>query len=99
MIRASDALADRQQGGELIPRPRRIPRVADEVGEIVAVGQRVGVLGARHPLARRQQRGELIPRRGIPRLPGPVGKFGSGGQRVGVLGAKHPLARRHSAAN
>ena len=70
--------------------------MADVVGEIVAAGQGVGVLGPHDPLTRRHQRGELIPRSvRITRPPRPVGKLTPGGQRVGVLGPQNSLTRRH----
>ena len=88
MLGAGDPLADRQQRGELVPGPGRIPRLPGPAGQVGAGGQRVGVLGAGDPLADRQQRGELVPGPGrIPRLPGPGGQVVAGGERVGVLGA------------
>ena len=68
------------------------PGVAREVGQVVAVDQGVGVLGAEDALGYGQQRGELVPGGGrVPRLPGPVGQAGAGGQGVGVLGAEDAL--------
>ena len=63
------------------------------VGEVVAGGQGVGVLGAQDPFVDGQQGGELVAGPGrIPGLPGPVGEVGAGGQGVGVLGAQDPFA-------
>jgi hypothetical protein len=96
MVWSGDAFADRQERGELIPRPGGIVGVADVVGEIVAAGQGVGVLRSQDPFAHGHQPGELIPRgRRITGPPGPVGTLAPGGQRVGVLGPQDPLAHRH----
>jgi hypothetical protein len=66
------------------------------VGQVAAVGERAGVLGAKDPFADRQQRGVLVPGPGrIPGIPGPAGQVAAGGERVGVLGAQDPLEDRH----
>jgi len=96
MVWPTDAFADRQERGELIPRTGSIVGATDVVGEIVAASQGVRVLGPQDPLAHRHQPGELIPRgRRITRPPGPVGTLAPGGQHVGVLGPQGPLAHRH----
>jgi hypothetical protein len=63
------------------------------VGEVGAIGQGVGVLGAGDPLAEGQQRGELVAGGGrIPSHAGPGSEVGAIGQGVGVLGAEFVLA-------
>ena len=77
---------NRQQRGQPITSHGRIPRIADVVGEFVAVGQGVGVLGPQNPLAHWYQRGQFIPRGGhIPSLPDPAGEFLPDGQGFGVF--------------
>ena len=51
VLRAEDPLYDRQQRGELVPGPGRIPRLPGPLGEVGAGGQGVGVLRAEDPLA------------------------------------------------
>ena len=46
VLGALDPLEDGQQGGELVAGPGRVPRLPGPVGEIVAGGQGVRVLGA-----------------------------------------------------
>ena len=83
----------RQQRGQLIASRRRISRIADVVGEVAAVGQRVRVLGPQDPLADRHQRGQFIPRGGhIPGLPDPAGEFLPDGQGFGVFWAGYAPA-------
>ena len=99
MLGAEDPLAHRQQRGELVAGPGRVPRLPGVVGEVGAGGQGFRVLGARDPLAHRQQRGVLVAGPGrIPRLPGPVGEVGAGGQGFRVLGAETRSSTASSAA-
>src|SRR6516162_8955697 len=60
VLGAQDPLADRQQGGELVAGPGRIPRRPGPGGEVGAGGQGLGVLGAQDPLADGQQGGSLV---------------------------------------
>ena len=85
---AQDEFHYRQQCGELVAGPRRVPGLPDPVGEIGAGGQGILVLGAQDEFNYRQQRGELVasPRR-VPGPPGPGGEVGAGVERTGVLGA------------
>ena len=72
--------------------PRRIPRLPGPLGEVVAGGQGVRVLGAEHPLEDGQQRGVLVAGRGrVPCLPVQWARLCAGAQGVRVLGAEHPL--------
>ena len=69
----------RQQRGELVPGPGRVPRLPGPVGEVGASAQGARVLGAEDPLDDGQQRGELVPGPGrVPRLPGPAGEVARG---------------------
>ena len=69
------------------------PRRPVGVGEVVAGGQGVGVVGAQHPLAVGEGPLEQRDRLGqAPRRLVGGGEVVAGGQGVGVVGAQHPLA-------
>ena len=67
--------------------PAASPASPVQGARLARAAQGVRVLGAQHPLADGQQRGELVAGPGrIPRLPGPVGQVAAGGQGARVLG-------------
>ena len=66
-----------------------VPGLPGPVGDVVAGGQGVGVVGAEDPLLVGQQRGEQLQcAAGVPGLPGPAGDVAAGGQGAEVVGAE-----------
>ena len=65
-----------------------VTRPTCQVGDVVAGGERVGVVGAQHPLLVGEEYFEESAGFGdIPRLTCPVGDVVASGERVGVVGA------------
>ena len=68
-----------------------LPGLAQQVGEVAAGGEGVGVVGSQHP----QEVGEQVAELGgglggLPGLAQPPGQVGAGGEGVGVVGSQHP---------
>ena len=92
MVWAEEPHSERQQSGELVPRPNGVSRLAGPAGKFAPGGQGIRVLTAEHALHHRQQGGELVARgSGVACLAGQLGKLAPGGQSVRVLAAQHPL--------
>ena len=80
------------QLGEQVAGGGGVPRLPRRLGQVVAGGQGIGVLGAEHPLHDgRQGRVLVAGGGGVPRLQRRLGQVVAGGQGVGVLGAADPL--------
>ena len=95
MLCAQHPLLDRQQRGELIAGPCRIPRLARPGREVATGVQDVRVLRAEDLLVDGQQRGELVP--GPARIPRPPGPAGEVARPLGFPGSprRRPAHRGH----